>query len=43
MEEPKEQHARGIRDRTFLGEGPMFALRVAVDVGNGCDAWIAQK
>jgi hypothetical protein len=42
VKKPKEKHARGIRDGTFLGEGAMFALGMAVDVRDGCDAWIAQ-
>ena len=41
--EPKEEHARRIRDRTLLGVGPVFALRVAVNVGNRRDPRIAQE
>jgi hypothetical protein len=42
VKEPKEKHSRGIRDGTFLGERAMLALRMAVDVRDGCDAWIVQ-
>jgi hypothetical protein len=43
VKEPKEEHARRVRDGAFLGERAVFALRVAVDVGDGRDAWIVQK
>ncbi len=39
--EPKKKHARRIRDRPLLGVGPVFAFRVAVNVGNGSDPRIA--
>jgi hypothetical protein len=43
VEEPKEKHTRGIRDGTFFSKRSVFALGVAVNVGDGRDAWVAQK
>ena len=43
MVKPQEQHPRRVRDRTLLGERPVFALGVAVNVGDGGDAWVAQR
>jgi hypothetical protein len=43
MEKPKEKHTRGIRDGTFFSKRSVFALGVAVNVGDGRDAWVAQK
>ncbi|MGA7201108.1 MAG: hypothetical protein WBX26_04710 [Candidatus Cybelea sp.] len=37
MVKPQEEHSRGIRERTFLCKGPVFAFGVTMDVGDGGD------
>ena len=43
VKKPQEKHPRRIRDRTFLGKGPVLPFRVAVNVGDGRNARIAQE
>ena len=40
---PQKQHTRGVRYGALLRVEFVFALGVPVDVGDGGDAWVAQR